>query len=89
MDKKKMLIIGVIAVVGIGYYMYNKSKKVSTGSGATDTGTGTGATDTGTGATKSDEIKTEIISNCPSKEDLKRKRYTKEQMDKFKAQGCK
>ena len=28
MDKKKILIIvGVVAVIGIGYYMYNKSKK--------------------------------------------------------------
>ena len=32
MDKKKILIIvGVVAVIGIGYYMYNKSKKSAEG----------------------------------------------------------
>jgi hypothetical protein len=32
MDKKKILIIvGVVAVIGIGYYMYNKSKKTAEG----------------------------------------------------------
>jgi|688.fasta_scaffold08988_16 hypothetical protein len=32
MDKKKILIIvGIVAVVGIGYYMYNKSKKTAEG----------------------------------------------------------
>jgi len=58
-----MLIIGLIAVAGIGYYMYTKSKKESTDGadlGTTGTGaTGTGTTETGTtetGTTKSGAI---------------------------------
>jgi hypothetical protein len=57
MDKKKMLIIGLIAVAGIGYYMYTKSKKESTD--GTDVGTdGTAGTTAGaeTQTTKSGAI---------------------------------
>ena len=45
MDKKKMIyIIGGIAVIGIGYYLYNKSKKKSTelgGDGSSEAGADT------------------------------------------------
>ena len=50
-----MLIIGIIAIAGIGYYMYTKSKKATTddtGTGAT----GTGATGAETPTTKSGAI---------------------------------
>ena len=59
-----MLIIGIIAIAGIGYYMYTKSKKASTsdaetGTGATGTGaTGTGATETGATGTTGAETPT-------------------------------
>jgi hypothetical protein len=68
MDKKKMLIIGIIAIAGIGYYMYTKSKKPTTdesdsgtgdsGTGDSGTGTGTGATETGTTETGTTETAT-------------------------------
>jgi hypothetical protein len=56
MDKKKMLIIGIIAIAGIGYYMYTKSKKPTTDE--SDSGTGTGTTETGTGATETGTTET-------------------------------
>jgi hypothetical protein len=50
MDKKKMIyIIGGIAVIGIGYYLYNKSKKKSTelgGDGSSEAGADTKGADT-------------------------------------------
>ena len=63
MDKKKMLIIGIIAIAGIGYYMYTKSKKPTTdesdsGTGDSGTGTGTGDSGTGTGATETGATET-------------------------------
>ena len=54
MDKKKMIyIIGGIAVIGIGYYLYNKSKKKSTelgGDGSSEAGADTKGADAGAGA---------------------------------------
>ena len=54
MDKKKMIyIIGGIAVIGIGYYLYNKSQKKSTelgGDGSSEAGADTKGADAGAGA---------------------------------------
>ena len=47
-------IIGGIAVIGIGYYLYNKSKKKSTelgGDGSSEAGADTKGADAGAGAT--------------------------------------
>lgn len=53
MDKKKMIyIIGGIAVIGIGYYLYNKSQKKSTELGAgspSEAGADTKGADAGAG----------------------------------------
>jgi hypothetical protein len=53
MNKKVIVIVGIIAVVGIGYYMYNKSKASSEtgdlGTGATGTGDGSQTTKSTTG----------------------------------------
>jgi hypothetical protein len=55
MDKKKMIyIIGGIAVIGIGYYLYNKSQKKSTelgGGSPSEAGADTKGADAGAGAT--------------------------------------
>ena len=54
-----MLIIGIIAIAGIGYYMYTKSKKATTddtGTGATGTGATSGTTGAETPTTKSGAI---------------------------------
>ena len=57
MDKKVIYIIGGLAVVGIGYYLYTRNKNKSTKGGATEGGaTEGGATEGGAtegGATKS------------------------------------
>ena len=51
MDKKKIIyIIGGIAVIGIGYYLYNKSQKKSTelgGDGSSEEGADTKGADAG------------------------------------------
>jgi hypothetical protein len=53
MDKKKMIyIIGGIAVIGIGYYLYNKSQKKSTelgGGSPSEAGADTKGADAGAG----------------------------------------
>jgi hypothetical protein len=53
MNKKVIVIVGIIAVAGIGYYMYNKSKASSEtgdlGTGATGTGDGSQTTKSTTG----------------------------------------
>jgi hypothetical protein len=50
MNKKVIVIVGIIAVVGIGYYMYNKSKASSqTGDLGTGTGDGSQTTKSTTG----------------------------------------
>jgi hypothetical protein len=48
MNKKVIVIVGIIAVVGIGYYMYNKSK-ASTETGDLGTGDGSQTTKSTTG----------------------------------------
>jgi cellobiose-specific phosphotransferase system component IIC len=74
MNKKTMLIVGIIAVIGIAYYMKKKRKVISA--------------DAVIPTTETTIIKTEKMTNCPSKEVLAKSRYTKEAMDKLKAQGC-
>jgi hypothetical protein len=79
MNKKTMLIVGIIAVIGIAYYMKKKRKVVSADAVIPTTETK---------ETETTIIKTEKMTNCPSKEVLAKSRYTKEAMDKLKAQGC-
>jgi hypothetical protein len=72
MDKKKMLIIGIIAIAGIGYYMYTKSKKPTTdesdsGTGDSGTGTGTGDSGTGTGTTETGTTETGATETATTK----------------------
>ena len=53
MDKKKILIgLGVVAVIGIAYYLYNKNKKDATSGESSDT---TPTTSDATNTTKSAE----------------------------------
>lgn len=49
MNKKVIVIVGIIAVVGIGYYLYNKSKASSSETGDLGTGAGDGSTTKSTG----------------------------------------
>ena len=70
-----MLIIGIIAIAGIGYYMYTKSKKATTddtGTGDTGTGaTGTGATGTGATGAETPTTKSGAIVPLETRKDKK------------------
>ena len=79
MDKKTLLIVGIIAVIGIAYYMKKKPKVVSSDAVIPTTETK---------ETETTIIKTEKLTNCPSKEVLAKSRYSKEGMDELKAKGC-
>jgi hypothetical protein len=68
MDKKKILIIvGVVAVIGIGYYMYNKSKKPAEGGAEGGAEAPTDAT------TKSAEAPADATATAQNIKDLKGK----------------
>jgi len=70
MNKKVILIVGVIAVIGVGYYMWNKSKTSTDemgdlgnlGAGATD-----GATTKSTSANKPLETRKDKRKACGRK----------------------
>ena len=71
MDKKKMLIIGIIAIAGIGYYMYTKSKKESTDGTDVATDGTAGATSGATSGAETSTTKSGAIVPLETRKDKK------------------
>jgi len=66
MNKKVILVIGVIAVIGVGYYMWNQSKQ-ATETGDLGTGSTDGATTKSTSANKPLETRKDKRKACGRK----------------------
>jgi len=81
MDKKKILIIvGVVAVVGIGYYLWNKSKKSADEKEATDD---TAKTDEATDVTATAPANTPKTATAPAP-----KKLTAQELESKLQSGC-
>jgi FtsZ-interacting cell division protein ZipA len=88
MDKKKILIIvGVVAVVGIGYYLWNKSKKSADEKEATDD---TAKTDEATDVTATDKsATTTATANAPKTPTAPApKKLTAQELESKLQSGC-
>lgn len=67
MNKKVILIVGVIAVIGVGYYMWNKSQTSSGETGELGEGSTDGATTKSTSANKPLETRKDKRKACGRK----------------------
>jgi hypothetical protein len=80
MKTNNLLLIGAVAIGA--FIIYNRMKKNS------NPPTGSETNPTPVSNTQPAVGKSVKMNNCPTKEQLASRRYTKEQMDELKAMGC-